>query len=589
MPGSPATRPAPELPAGPRLALVVATTTYSDPALRELRAPAQDMADLSHVLEDPQIGGFAVTAVIDAPVQQVRLAVEEFLSDRATEDLLLVYLSCHGLVDARRRLYFAASDTLKGRLAATGLEAQWVLDQLDDCRARRQVVILDCCFSGAFARGAKGEGDLGLGERFHGDGRGRVVLTASRASEYSFEGEPVPGAAMSGSVFTTSLLDGLRSGEADVDHDGLISVEDAYSYAFDRVQASGAQQTPQRWLYGGEGAIVLARSPAGIAVAPAPLPDAVRDALDSPHPWSRLGAVAALGEWLGDDDAGRVLAARQTLQHVADADVPRVAAAAADLLTGTANEPPVTDGSAVVGTSPAPRVEQPGGAPPPAATTLAAATVRRTPPGRRRAALIVAAVAALAAAASVVALTWNHGGGGLVGGRAVSCSPRTCSVDFTAQAPWRLVVHDARHGHDTGCAVTLRNQDTGTSDTFPTVSIERSFQVAGSGSFRASFNDPGCLVVQRAGPGSAALPFAARAYTGDTDAFAGGGAVSVAKRVGPDSGDSSCRVELLDVSTGGLVDFHTFNNGDPPWTFDLRGRSLVYIKDLTCDLRVSAG
>src|SRR5256885_13778703 len=157
MPGSPGTQPAPELPAGPRSALVVATATYADTSLRELRTPAHDATQLRELLADPHIGGFAVTSVIDGTAQQVRLAVEEFLLERGPEDLLLVYLSCHGLVDLRRRLYFAASDTVKNRLAATGVESQWLLDQLDDCRARRQVVILDCCFSGAFAGGNKGE------------------------------------------------------------------------------------------------------------------------------------------------------------------------------------------------------------------------------------------------------------------------------------------------------------------------------------------------------------------------------------------------------------------------------------------------
>jgi hypothetical protein len=81
---------------------------------------------------------------------EIRIAVEEFLSGQRPGDLSLVYLSCHGLMDARRRLYFAATDTVKDRLAATGIEARWLLDQLEECRARRQVVILDCCFSGAF-------------------------------------------------------------------------------------------------------------------------------------------------------------------------------------------------------------------------------------------------------------------------------------------------------------------------------------------------------------------------------------------------------------------------------------------------------
>ena len=190
MPGWPAMPPAADPLPGSRLALVVATGTYADPGLRRLRAPARDAVDLAQVLADPGIGGFTVTTVIDQPAQQIRLAIEDFLAGRGTGDLLLVYLSCHGLLDARRRLYFAATDTRKDRLGATGVESAWVLDQLEHCRARRQVLILDSCFSGAFAHGAKGEADLGLRDRFLGQGRGRVVLTASTATEYSFEGDP---------------------------------------------------------------------------------------------------------------------------------------------------------------------------------------------------------------------------------------------------------------------------------------------------------------------------------------------------------------------------------------------------------------
>ena len=147
---------------------------------------------------------------------------------------------------------------------------------------------LDCCFSGAFAQGSKGDNDLGIGERLVGPGRGRVVLTASRGTEYSFEGEPLQGEDITrGSVFTGALIDGIRTGRADADHDGHISVDDAYAYAFEQVRGSGTQQTPQRWLYGAEGSILLARVPSRAdrptppsepltrpGPAPLPLPDA---------------------------------------------------------------------------------------------------------------------------------------------------------------------------------------------------------------------------------------------------------------------------------------------------------------------------
>lgn len=259
-----------------RFALLLAVSQYADPMLSRLRSPAVDAVALRDLLADPEVGGFAVTSVFDEKAQAIRLAVEEFLTDRRTDDLVFVYLSCHGLVDVRRRLYFAARDTLKSRLASSGVEAHWLLEQLEDCRARRQVVVLDCCFSGAFARGAKGDTDVALGERLLGQGRGRVVLTASRGTEYSFEGDPTEGRSPPGSVFTTALVSGITSGKADADDDGHISVDEAYAYAFDKVREAGGQQTPQRWLYGAEGSIVLARSPVRIGstthTEPAPRP-----------------------------------------------------------------------------------------------------------------------------------------------------------------------------------------------------------------------------------------------------------------------------------------------------------------------------
>jgi serine/threonine protein phosphatase PrpC len=303
-----------------------------------MRAPARDAVGLAQVLADPEIGGFTVTTVIDRPAHQVRLAIEDFLHGRGTQDLLLVYLSCHGQLDARRRLYFAASDTRLDRLGSTGVESAWVLDQLEHCRARRQVLILDCCFSGAFAGGAKGEADLGLPDRFLGQGRGRVVLTASTATEYSFEGEPADAGVPAGSVFTAALVHGLRTGAADLDHDGHVSVDDAYAYVFDQVQAAGAAQTPQRWLYGAEGRIWLARSPAGPVITPAPLPESLRAGLDSPHPGIRIGAVTVLGEWLASGDPALAASARRHLQEVAVTDIPRVAQTARTLLGTQAEE-----------------------------------------------------------------------------------------------------------------------------------------------------------------------------------------------------------------------------------------------------------
>jgi hypothetical protein len=356
MSGSPVIRPAPDLPPGPRAALVVATTSYADPVLRKLRSPATDATELAAVLADPAIGGFEVTTVLDPTAQQLRIAVHDFLDARGPEQLVVVYLSCHGLTDLRRRLYFAATDTYKARLAATGVESSWLLDRLNECRPRSQVLILDCCFSGAFARGGKGAEDFDLRDQLVPAGRGQAVLTASNAREYSFEGDLGGavglGETAPGSVFTSALLEGLRTGAADADRDGWITVDEAYDYAFREVRAASAAQTPQRWLDAGEGHIVLARNPAGAQVMPVSVPAALRAAIESPYPYVRLGAVDELADWLASGEPSRQLAARQILEDIANKDTPRVAAAARLLLppvTPGPDEPPRNDVNALLG------------------------------------------------------------------------------------------------------------------------------------------------------------------------------------------------------------------------------------------------
>lgn len=279
------------------------------------------------VLADPGIGGFEVTSMVDDQEHQIRRNVNRFLADRRADDVVVVYLSCHGLLDARGQLCFAATDTVMNEPNGTAMEARWLLDRLEDCRAKCQVLILDCCFSGAFAQ-TKGDGDVDLPRQLIGNGRGRAVLTASRASEYSFEGTPLPGRSVAPSVFTAALVDGLRTGAADYDEDGYITVEDAYRYAADRVRAEGGRQSPQRWLFGAEGGIILARSPRGPVIRPEALPEALTLGLHSPYPDVRRGAVSELGSWLSSDRPGRVLAAEEALRSVADQDIPTVATAA---------------------------------------------------------------------------------------------------------------------------------------------------------------------------------------------------------------------------------------------------------------------
>jgi Caspase domain len=245
-----------------RLALVIASSQFHDPTLQQLQAPGQDAAALARVLSDPAIGGFEVQELIDRPSHDVRLEIARFFADRKRDDLVLLYFSGHGLKTDDGKLYLATIDTQRRLPLATTVEASFVNEIMSASASRRQVLILDCCHSGAFASGmvAKGGGSADIKERF--EGQGRVVLTASNAIQYAFEGDKLTGEAAR-SVFTRYLVRGLETGDADLDGDGHVALTELYDYVYARVVDETPKQLPGMWALKIEGTLYVARSPKG--------------------------------------------------------------------------------------------------------------------------------------------------------------------------------------------------------------------------------------------------------------------------------------------------------------------------------------
>jgi hypothetical protein len=169
-----------------KLALLVGNGRY-EASLPPLGKPDADIAALARVLADPAIGGFdEVTPLLDCASAQVRREIARFFAARGHDDLLLLYFSGHGLRSDRGALYLAARDTEPDLLRGTAIPADYIAEEMDNCRSRRQILILDCCYSGAFAGGAKGAAASPV-KAFEGNGIGRVVLTASGANELAWE------------------------------------------------------------------------------------------------------------------------------------------------------------------------------------------------------------------------------------------------------------------------------------------------------------------------------------------------------------------------------------------------------------------
>lgn len=313
-------------------ALIIGNTSYTDPALAGLTAPGKDAADFARILQDADVCAFdEVKVLLDQPSSAAIEAIDEFFDQRKPDDLLVLYFSGHGVRDELGSLYLAFTNTIRSRLRSTAVKSDYIREAMDQSRSRRQVLILDCCNSGAFPQGVKAEvgGAMGMMAAFQG--YGRYVLTASDATQFAWEGDQVIGAT-DNSLFTHFLIQGLR-GEADTDGDGKITVDKLYDYAFQEIARVTPKQTPTKSATKQEGEIVLRQITRVEDIKPVSLPDDLVEAAKDSRTFVREGAVQQLGNLLGGRNLGLARSAREALEKIAgEDDSIRVRQAASALL-----------------------------------------------------------------------------------------------------------------------------------------------------------------------------------------------------------------------------------------------------------------
>ena len=296
-------------PAGSRWAVVIGVSEYQDPRLN-LRYAAQDAEDLAALIRTPNGGAFPDENVLlltdgQATSREVTRALRSFLTRPATEDLVLIYLACHGGPDPRRPtgpLYLLTHDTEYADIAGTAVP----MDEIDGALrgsllSERVVVIADTCHSGDL--GGAGRRSVASAEvtnrylnRLAGSKPGVALLTSCESAESSQEDGRWGGGH---GVFTWHLLEGMR-GAADGfggrERDGIVSVGELFEYVRERVRAdTEGQQHPS----------------VGAAPFDRNLPMAVTGDLDTQRHLSLARHLIELG-WLTDDPAAFACAARET-------------------------------------------------------------------------------------------------------------------------------------------------------------------------------------------------------------------------------------------------------------------------------------
>ncbi|MCX4813851.1 caspase family protein [Streptomyces sp. NBC_01239] len=299
-------------------ALLISCGTYTDSNLHPLPSSIPDSARFADLLERPNLGGFDVRIVNDGTLVTVQREIHELLHLAATDDLILIYLSSHGLKDMFGRFYLALPDTDLSALPATSLSGRYIREQINDTQARRLVIILDSCFSGAFGRELMAKSislSEGTPDEFTDEfleGTGHAILAASSPIQYALEdgsnNSPT-------SVFTRAICDGIATGAADVDADGWISLSDLFEYSSKEVSARYPLQTPQMSCFGIDRDLKLMRAPSQPTTY-ADFDADIEEASKSIHPELRIAAATALGKITHSQNRERAASALRKLRKL---------------------------------------------------------------------------------------------------------------------------------------------------------------------------------------------------------------------------------------------------------------------------------
>jgi hypothetical protein len=235
-------------------ALVVGINEY--PKLPRLKYAVNDAREFQRLLvEKNRVPAENVFLLLnaEATLGNLRSVLGTQLRSAASkDDMVIIFFAGHGATerdalspdgDGLEKYLLPWEADLKD-LYSTAIPMREIAYILDRIQSERLIFIADACYSGASGGRTVGTGGLRATisetflERLAG-GRGKVILTASAVNEVSVEKNE-----LQHGVFTYYLLEGLRGG-ADMDRDGMVTVDEAYRYVSKEVpQATGQEQHP---------------------------------------------------------------------------------------------------------------------------------------------------------------------------------------------------------------------------------------------------------------------------------------------------------------------------------------------------------
>lgn len=255
--------------------VTIGTSKYKD-SRYDLNYPVKDAKDLIDLMQanpNNMYRNVKSKNLFDGSVTVDNVEMlRTFLNESNTNDVVIVFVAGHGVLDANFDYYFGTHDIDFNNPSERGLAYEKLEHILDGIKANRKILIMDTCHSGevdkedvfftADEEQEENDDDIAFravgasvaqdetkatpsrlaGELFNDlrKGTGATVISSAGGVEFAMESDE-----WKNGLFTYCMLNGLKNRTADLDGDGTIMLLELQEYVVDKVRAlSHGRQVP---------------------------------------------------------------------------------------------------------------------------------------------------------------------------------------------------------------------------------------------------------------------------------------------------------------------------------------------------------
>lgn len=241
-----------------KIALMIGISEYGS-GLNPLPSALADIEAMQQVLPSLKRGGFDEVKCLSNPNPPImREAIETLFYNRQKNDLILLFFSGHIIKDNLGKLYFSTSVSCKTSrpelIRVSSIPASFVQDLMNNSECQQIILILDGCLENIPLAKINQNNDNFLDLKAELGGEGRVILSCFSHSKKTWEQEEID---IDYSVYTSYLIEGIKTGIADLNDDGWIAASELHQYANNKLKIVAPTLEPELYHLGQASEILL--------------------------------------------------------------------------------------------------------------------------------------------------------------------------------------------------------------------------------------------------------------------------------------------------------------------------------------------